>query len=473
MLSFSVSQLALYFYLKAQSCHFNLKISNLGLTIIGFVSLSLIFSALLTNMAKTRLIQLLVVLYLTVLTATEESFQHTEPPSNRQNHPRLTATNCRSGQFQRQLFCSKMGFRNVPQDFFPRVEELDLSYNYIETLSNASFSPYKRLTDLSLYKNDIRKISIGSFHSLSELVHLDLGSNFLITSITSDMFRNCTKLSFLSFVGDSLATLPGTMLRWLPNLQMLDLYITDIRHINITSCSSEVPKLTIDLRVSKLKAITPDTFRIDCKLHSLDLSFHHLTMIDQHSISSIRSSSLYFGRITMSPDLWGPFFQGIAHSEIKELYLKATYLGRVDPHYFSLLQSKPLKVLDLSCNNLSNITKMGFLNLPLVATLVLVNCSIEDIKPEYFSRMNGLRVLKLSSNKISYINKVGSTWNLNVQKMDFQNNKLGTIYASSLKGLTNLTTLDLRGNAYLSTITITAFTDLISLRNLDLSGCSF
>ncbi|XP_054750725.2 toll-like receptor 8 [Lytechinus pictus] len=176
----------------------------------------------------------------------------------------------------------------------------------------------------------------------------------------------------------------------------------------------------------------------------------------------------------MVPDLWDNFLKGLANTETEKLFLRANAFGNTDVHDFELLQR--LKLLDLT-GSTSHITHIGLFILPQLLTLILEDCSVKDneLTATYFSRMKSLSNLNLASNGIIDINPAYSKFrwhNLDLQDVDLQYNELNTIHEWSFKGLTNLTSLYLRGNTALAYVNVSAFTDLIHLRFLDLSGCS-
>ena len=358
-------------------------------------------------MAGTRLIRLSVVLHTVVLALTEVSLQYERSQGNHIRYQDLKTTNCSLGPSQESISCIRLDLKDVPHDLFPGVEELNLSFNQIRYITNSSFRPYSRLRILSLFYNYIGEIAIGSFHSMPDLENLDLGYNANLKSITSEMFRISTKLAYLSFDGDlALEFIPSDILRWLPNLRILNLNDTAISQIKITTCSSPLRKLNIYLENNSITNITNSTFVIDCELNSLHLEpigRPQILTIDPYTLATLRSKTFSLVWNTMSSELWKLFFIGIGNSKIEELILHNAYIEDIDPHYYAPMQNSKLQVLDLSHNNFTSITKQGFLDLPRIHTLVLDRCQIGAIYPEDFARMKGLRVLHLNYNHISDI----------------------------------------------------------------------
>ncbi|RXM30877.1 Slit-like 2 protein [Acipenser ruthenus] len=130
--------------------------------------------------------------------------------------------------------CSNKGLKALPKGIPKEVTELDLSNNYISTLSNQSFSnmselltlilSYNRLRCipvkafdglkslrlLSLHGNDISVIPGGSFHDLSSLSHLALGANPLYCDCNMQWLSDWVKSGYKE-PGIARCTGPGEM----------------------------------------------------------------------------------------------------------------------------------------------------------------------------------------------------------------------------------------------------------------------
>ncbi|XP_030855880.1 toll-like receptor 3 [Strongylocentrotus purpuratus] len=448
-------------------------------------------------MARMRLIPLLVLLYLLILTATEEmSSQH-----HGLQLQRLARTRCSQGPYKRKISCTRMELTEVPQDLYPEVEELDLSLNEIRSIFNSSFTRYQRIKNLNISYSKLSEIATGSFYAMPMLQYLDLSKNWSLRSITSQMFNFSINLSHLILSSTGLESVPGDILRLLPNLQLLDLSFTDmLSHINISSCSSKTRILNIVFLLSKIKALVPSRFRIDCEINSLNYKAIKYNSIDPPTIATIRARVLSFPNRRLRPDLWDQFFRGIGMSHIEELLLHATKIARIDQHHFALLRNKPLQVLDVSGNHLPDLTQMGFLDLPLVSTLIIDRCRIKNIGPVNFARMKGLRILHVNHNNIIDINdnipnletfvysdckkpkwpdQIKQIFNQtkSLKHVIIRNAGLNTLWITFVKnnislfgGLRTVISLDVKKNP-LKRLESGILTDLLLLQELDLSDC--
>lgn len=133
-------------------------------------------------------------------------------------------TQCRCHKLERKLFadCSDLNletapyfpddvvginfaknkFSNVPQSLPKNLLFLDMSNNKLVLLDNGSFSRYKMLQNISLPRNTLREVSIGTFAWNSHLRNLDISFNRILTieamyNVTHDL--QSSKIRTLNF----------------------------------------------------------------------------------------------------------------------------------------------------------------------------------------------------------------------------------------------------------------------------------
>lgn len=133
-------------------------------------------------------------------------------------------TQCRCHKLERKLFadCSDLNletapyfpddvvginfaknkFSNVPQSLPKNLLFLDMSNNKLVLLDNGSFSRYKMLQNISLSRNTLREVSIGTFAWNSHLRNLDISFNRILTieamyNVTHDL--QSSKIRTLNF----------------------------------------------------------------------------------------------------------------------------------------------------------------------------------------------------------------------------------------------------------------------------------
>jgi Leucine-rich repeat (LRR) protein len=103
---------------------------------------------------------------------------------------------------------------------FPKLEELNLSWNQISDLRENLFDYSTNLRNLILYKNKINFINLHSFKGLGQLEELDLRYNEIM-SIQSNDFKSLCNLKVLLLNGNVDLTVNKAFLKYLKNLEHL------------------------------------------------------------------------------------------------------------------------------------------------------------------------------------------------------------------------------------------------------------
>ena len=166
-------------------------------------------------------------------------------------------------------------------------------------------------------------------------------------------------------------------------------------------------------------------------------------------------------------------FTGIALSSIQDVYLFLGDHGRFHApiNFFDPLSgSSNLSQLRITGESLKEFHPY-LRNLTHLKNLTIDYSDLGVIYPEYFEGMLGLRGLDLSYNKISDLNPLEKSWNVtNLTTLNLKHNYLLKVSYYALEGLTNLLTLDLSENPYLTYFSALLFPGLSNLRHLYLSG---
>ena len=103
---------------------------------------------------------------------------------------------------------------------FPKLEELNLSWNQINDLRENLFDYSTNLKNLILYKNKINFINLHSFNGLGQIEELDLRYNEIM-SIQSNDFKWLCNLKVLLLNGNIDMTVNKAFLKHLKNLEHL------------------------------------------------------------------------------------------------------------------------------------------------------------------------------------------------------------------------------------------------------------
>ena len=143
--------------------------------------------------------------------------------------------------------CQDSGLMSVPLNMPATVVTLDLSGNYIPSVSPRHFKSLTLLRDLHLNSSHILNIENGSFTELANLTLLNLGHNFL-SSLQPEMFQG------------------------LQNLQTLILSFNKITEIQDTTFDALKHLTHLGMAGNKLKTVSSFVFKSLSKILTLTLS---------------------------------------------------------------------------------------------------------------------------------------------------------------------------------------------------------
>ena len=169
--------------------------------------------------------------------------------------------------------CSYLGLSDIPAVLqVTTLHTLDLSYNTISILRNASFSNYTRMSTLALSYNKIKEIEINAFAGLRAMRHLDLNYNKL-ESFNPEIFSANPVLERVSLQGNPIAFLPADS----PILISASISFLDLSDCSLTSVHpitfSDLPSLySLDLSSNLLQTISVTAFEELPKLMILKLN---------------------------------------------------------------------------------------------------------------------------------------------------------------------------------------------------------
>ena len=154
---------------------------------------------------------------------------------------------------------------------------------------------------------------------------------------------------------------------------------------------------------------------------------------------------------------------------VEDVSITRTNLTTISPNDFDLFPS--LLSLDLSKNQLSRIAPYAFRSLAKLEYLDLSTNDIIHLSRERLFGLFSLRTLNLSRNHLGSLDAFPQDLS-SLAILDVSHNRLRNIARDSLKHLTGLIRLDLRGNL-LSVLFSEVLTPLRSVRAIDLSRNQF
>ena len=208
-----------------------------------------------------------------------------------------------------------------------RLQTLDLSFNSLETLFEASFLELTNLWRLQLNGNNIQNVTKTLFSKLGSLSVLDLSSN-IISNVEAGSFEDNQKLSAIRLDSNSLTKIEGLFanlknLQWLNvssnvitkfdynllpvNLKWLDVSHNLIRELsNFLDLNTELALTEMDVSFNKIaqlgphnipdsietlmvndnaiSQIVPYTFFKKTRLVKVDLTVNNLKQIDRNAL---------------------------------------------------------------------------------------------------------------------------------------------------------------------------------------------
>ena len=276
---------------------------------------------------------------------------------------------------------------NSPSDAKPQTvpdylnmdnQVLKLGYNNIKTLYNSSFMRYALLLELDLSGNDIHVIQPGALYPLRYLTTLDLSWNRHLQFLDGDIFQWCSNLTGLYFNDCNLAYIPENTIKWLPNLNSLELSNNRLSAINITHCPSLDARLLIDLFHNPLFMLTTETFNIHCKMRELYIPEIEFDFVDPLIFTRIQAEYLTFSVYT-STEAINNILSGIALSHVNKVIILFQRDDERQVHlplnFFDPLSDKVLSRLDMCGSSLSLQPGM-FRNLSDVKMLSIRNATV-------------------------------------------------------------------------------------------------
>ncbi|KAM6985751.1 toll-like receptor 8b [Aplochiton taeniatus] len=306
----------------------------------------------------------------------------------------------------------------------PRVEVMDLSYNFDMSLSHRlRLSPnFSRLTSLrtlhleSYVFSSLCESDLEPLFSLTNLSVLNLGTNFLQT-INLTLFSRFQNLLIVDLTENLLSFLSGPPLVCGPQY----------------SSGSGPHHLGPFIHTDELYRHFPPSIKPECRAYGpvLDLSRNSIVTINPNTVQGLENTAC----LNLSNSAIQDIFRGkeFAHfPRLKYLDLSRNRIYLRSPQAFSEL--KELEVLDLSYNN----------HYFVVAGL--------DHSLAFLEHLGHLKSLNLSWNEINTLNNK-TMLSSSLKELDFQGNRLDLMWNGEtldfnrlFLGLTNLTSLDISFN---------------------------
>lgn len=289
---------------------------------------------------------------------------------------------------------------------------LDLSHNKVSDLYFLQ-NCLTNITELYINDNNITVVQKNIFDTQTLLKKLDLSMNRI--KIIEKFSLPLKNLQYFNIAGNQLNGIiekntfsPAKYLRFL-----------DLSNFNITkiddSAFVDLPVMArLNLSNNHIQNIEPNNFKGADNMYSLDLSRNNLT------------------HLTFNKIIWT--------NNLKALYLNNNKLTDISKLFENICR---LLYLDMSNNNISNLTALGADILPNLTGLHMANNKIKNFNNPRINSLTTLIDLGLSSNEISNINL---SYYKELMSVDLSNNKLTYLNSTLFKNNEYLQSLDVSRN---------------------------
>ncbi|OQR71808.1 slit3 protein-like [Tropilaelaps mercedesae] len=285
----------------------------------------------------------------------------------------------------------------------PAIRNLEISHNKIGVLPDSGIASLVHLKELLLNHNQITRVESGSFLGLSQLERLDITHNMLVV-LPAGLFQTTPRLSELYMRNNSLgAFLPGIFI----GLEMLT--ILDLAHNQLTSLEW-LGESDSRVRLTQLKV--------------LDLSNNRLTRLDARAFATLTGLQALHLQDNLIEFIGESTF--VALNDLQTLVLSRNYLKALGPsmmvglrsvatlqldnnrletvHPSALTNVSHVQELNIAGNKLSNVPD-GLSSLAMLRSLDLSHNNIRDVTNASYQSLNQLYALNLMDNKISNLSQ--------------------------------------------------------------------
>ncbi|XP_066280315.1 toll-like receptor 13 [Branchiostoma lanceolatum] len=371
-----------------------------------------------------------------------------------------------------------------------RLRVLSLGHNPIQKLSVRAFAGCDNLQELGLDKWGLGQIPSSNFEPLANLTRLNLASN-LIRDVQDRAFMSLPKLRILQMHANRIETVAKDAFYGLHYLEDLNLGANNIRYIPSEAFRILSPSLKkLDLSANRhLKTISPNLFHrlhqlTDLKLNScylqtlrnsdfaglynlqrLDLSYNLINVIDPdafHDLWSIKVLNLDNNILgTRESARLSPFRNLTTLTELHYDYQRYTSGIFSDGYIEGLTSLRLLSLTSLKLVSLESKTNKTsiFKHMTNLRYLQLTQNNIGNLTRDTFAGLTNLKYLFLFSNFIRALPEGVFRDQGGLQYLDLRNNGIVTLSKTVFNPLKSLVVLNVYSNSFACTCDIEWFRD--------------
>uniref|UniRef100_A0A3Q2QM35 LRRCT domain-containing protein n=1 Tax=Fundulus heteroclitus TaxID=8078 RepID=A0A3Q2QM35_FUNHE len=394
-----------------------------------------------------------------------------------------------------KAICVMRRLTTIPQDIPPTVTGFDLSVNRLTRIQQSDFTPLPLLLYLDLNRNKISQIDSAAFATLTSLKKLNLNNNKVvkleerafdgssnlielrinhnqIKAVSSTSFLSLTKLKLLDISYNKLQKITDLhlILQHMPQLEELVLRGNSLKTFHSWELTNHSLDLrTIDLTFNPLQdfRITADVFQNLSRLKiGNPFGNKSMTWDVRNNTFLSRVSSLDVSGLIVPLDDMETLLQAV-NSSLTFLRMNSMRLNQ--SHLIGVSCSIPTMFkLQLQRNKMKSINSDFFKSCINLTELDLAYNAINNIQQNAFTALKCLKVLRLSSNKLSSV--PNATRNLeNLSELDLSNNNIPSVTCTDFSNQTKLKELSLQTNS-ISALDDCTFKDLLQLQVLRLQS---
>lgn len=321
-----------------------------------------------------------------------------------------------------------------------RLKYLDLSFNYIKSISGYETNRLIALERINISNNVLLNIESNCFEQSVNLHIVDLSNNMINSDIKIEMFSANTKLEYLDISNNHIRVIEGNSFR-----------NNSLTYINLNSnkLSGEIEDNTfaglenitsIDLSQQNFTKLRNYAFTDLNSLINLNLSRNHINEIESMAFfnSSATIVDICYNNISKLDFLKNSLYG------LQKLNLSNNNLTILHKNTFE--KQSLLVNLELSGNNIITIEENS-LPLDNLQYLNLINNQITGIlKPDTFSPAKFLRALDLSNFNISKISNSTFVDMPVLVRLNLSNNFIEKIESDNFRDMDNMFSLDISYN---------------------------
>nr|AUO16779.1 toll-like receptor 13 [Epinephelus coioides] len=394
------------------------------------------------------------------------------------------------------LHLSGISFVSINKTFLQsctEITELDLSYNYLEELSEFSLGSIKQLRRLDLVRNSLSRVPQG-VRGLSTLEILDLSVNFISELDCSD-FQNLTKLVELNLSQNRISTLKGCVFQDLNDLKVLNVAENGV-HLLVDFFKLNLQKLEVlDLNMNTLMQLKTDDFENMSSLRSLYLESDTFYVAHKgafEGLDNLQNLSVtpFFGEM----DFITKVFTGLQHLQNLKIHLTSSYDSKSscqkNETHLSIFPLPFLKSLliqnydwyhEISPDFLTGLNSLDYFGAeklftesphpdtfrytPLLTSLHIFQSDLQVLNPEVLQPILNLQALDLSKNKLRSLDFLAQVNLSALRVLTVRDNELTVINDMVFQSLPALTYLDLTGNPFTCNCSNTGFIQWVKNNN--------